>query len=103
MRKMLTSVGSGSAVSILLVTLLSIIPIALQATPIGSYPGSENLTGTEPADPRLLETANVSGTSENLTGTEPADPRLLETANVSGTSENLTGTEPADPRLFETP
>ena len=56
-----------------------------------------------PEDPRLLETANISGTSENLTEIEPEDPRLLETANISGTSENLTEIEPEDPRLLETP
>ena len=78
MKKMLTSMrsGSGSAISILLVTLLSIVPVALQAN--GS-PLSENLTEMEPGDPRLLETANVSDTSENLTEMEPGDPRLLET------------------------
>jgi hypothetical protein len=54
-------------------------------------------------DPRLLETANISGISENLSGTEQDDPRLLETANISGISENLSGTEQDDPRLLETP
>jgi hypothetical protein len=78
MKKMLTSMrpGSGSAISILVVTLLSVVPSTLQAS--GS-PLSENLTEMEPEDPRLLETANVSDTSENLTEMEPEDPRLLET------------------------
>lgn len=100
--------STSAKLMVALILSFSIMPVAVNADAMTEASTTIPFVYTSDAGNVVAEdvpqgtSLNVT-TPENLTQTEPENPRLAESDGASVPSENLTQTEPKDPRLLETP